>query len=451
MAGPTLTLNAPGKIGAAYTFPDGFDIRGDGYASRLEGASVDGRRGRIMRSFGARGDVASVMISGRLKEATLAALRTALDDLAEAVGDDAVLWLQYDADGTASYKRERPVRLANLAISPAAGGFIGVSLTFAAEDTWRDVGNTPQTTTHLCTVTSEEWAWIVDYGGSASQFGKVKLTASGGIWPASGNGTLTWRGRNLLYNSGLDEDDGAGFPKGWTGLGGSPTWEKHFGHFGDRCMKIYGGNVDRFSTASGYYVPIDNTLEYTFSVYLYVPEGAANMVIWIRWRTAAGGIAGSDTTFGLGIPAGTGWVRQNVTGSAPNATAKYAEVRVSGDPTMPTTEYVYAADFQLEVGTSATPYHDTNDPRYKHRTVTVATAIRPTPAYKTSSAMDMMLDFEAGEVTLQTGTKPPNMVPVNAIWDGTVFELLPGRNHFDIALPGNEIIVEHMHPNRYLV
>lgn len=444
MAGPTLTLNAPGKIGAAYTFPDGFDIRGDGYASRLEGASVDGRRGRIMRSFGARGDVASVMISGRLKEATLAALRTALDDLAEAVGDDAVLWLQYDADGTASYKRERPVRLANLAISPAAGGFIGVSLTFAAEDTWRDVGNTPKTTTAtVATADAQPWSILVDYAGSASQPGRVKLTASGGTWPSAGSGAINWRGPNMVYNSSLEEDDGTGFPKGWVALNGSPVWEKTFGYSGHHCVKTTGPGTDRLGTHSDYYIPVNGSTWYYATWKYYAPAGATDFEFWVRYRDSGKSIiTGASYTSNWLLGPNAEWRDGGFLTLSPSD-ARYAELisRHSGAP-VPATDYAYITDVQFEEGTSNSPYHSTNDARYKHRTVSLSSTLHTDGVY--------MVDCASGEVTLSNGS---TMVPVNAIWDGGVFDLLPGRNHIDLPLPPNttELIVEFMHPNRYLV
>ncbi|MCP5059561.1 MAG: hypothetical protein GY937_22890 [bacterium] len=420
----------------AYNYPDGFDIVRENTITRTESQNIAGRMGSYIRSHGNPIGEKSLTVFGRLIGADASDLDTKTYEFMRVhtfgtgmqltdntLSRHAIAWLagiQY-TDRRHAFIREVTIRF----VLP--GGVWGVDDAFV-----------PAVTTAGITSTQLVRYAHPLYGGSAPGPAQLVLTPGAGTWPASGDGEVIWRGRNLIVNSSLEEGVGAK-PDDWDTIGGgsNPDVVEWFGRSGQRCVKISKPGGTNYALSQD--VNCDASTEYTYSVYAALPSGATgNLTLLIQSRDSGGGFL-SNTTQNFAVTESS-WTRFEVT----HTTDASAALLRCIFRCVSTGEEVYVDDVQLERAGTVGEFIDTSLPRYKHITFKLESPGQLAFATTDSLSIDCV---RARTRLLRSGSWQENNDEVN----GHYFELVPGLNHIEFTEPSSgTLAVEIRHRDLFL-
>jgi len=419
-----------------YDFPTGFDIVRESTVTSVRGERIAGRMGVYVRSYGNPIGQKEITLFGRLygtdavdlDDKTEVLMRvftfgTAMTLTDNTLSRHAEVWLsgiRY-TDRLHAFIREVTIRL----IVPL--GVWGLDRNFAHSVTTASINSTK-----LIRYAHPQ------YAGSVPGPAQLILTPSSSTWPASGNGEVIWKGRNLVVNSSVEEGVGA-TPDDWTAPAGSsdPDVIEHLGRTGGRCLRVHrtGGGTHH---NLGQTIPCDASTQYVFSAYVARVSAGATARIVIQSLDAALGFLSNST--GDTVVTGTSWQRASRAHTS-HASAAFLAVTIR---VVNNSEEIYADDFQLERGSVAGEFINTSEPRYKHVSFKLESPAQLTNATADSLAID---NVRARTRLLRSGSWQENNDEVN----GHYFELVPGLNHIEFSPPtAGNLDVEIRHKDLYL-
>jgi hypothetical protein len=404
----------------SYDYPDGFDIQSETTATDVESINIAGRMGRFVRSFGNPIGQKTIVLFGRLYGTSASDLNDKTADLMRVhtfgaamsltdntLGRHAEVWfagIRY-TDRKHAHIREITIRL------------------IAPRGVWgRGDAFLPSKTTASINSTKLVRYGHVDYAGSVPGPAQLILTPSSSTWPVSGDGEVTWRGRNLVTNSSFEDGVGAR-PDDWdtTGGGNDPDVIEWFGRSGSRCIQISKPGGTNHSLSRD--IPCDAGTTYTYSAYAALTgAGAANLTLLIQSRDAADGfLTNSSTNFSVPFEH---WTRFSVTHTT-HASAVVVRLIFRCQNTG---EELYVDDVQLERSGVSGEFVNTSLPRYKHVTFALQSPAQLTQATGDALSIDMV---RARTRLFRSGSWQENNDEVN----GHYFELVPGLNHIEFTPP----------------
>ena len=414
---------------------DHYNIRYSTQKARLNvGQGPRSGRGSVFGYYGQRDGPQMLRVTGLHKGTSGTNLDTLLDDLTKVLNTGKVLLEDTERDRFAVVHKIgfRRAFLAPYLYKTEA------ELVMVDGHWTEDPDDGPNLTSAVVNSTKLVRYVHVTYDGSAAAYPKIDGTLNTG-----GGGTnwaqpqIEWRGRNLVKNSSFE--DGVDFPDDWTVTGGGePDARQHIGRSGSRCVRTH-------HTGGVYYalyqlIEIDASTDYIFSIYARKVSANGDFDTYLQWRDAA------DATISQSSASHTAtssnWTRFTVTGTSP-ATAAFVRMRCDAI----NADEVYLDDAQLEKGTAATEYVNTNDPENKHVSF-------ERKANGSWSAIDTggagspdqwAVDMELGRTRVISSG---DWVEDNHTVNGHVFDLCPGLNHLFVSAPSSgDVTVEVNHPD----